>query len=55
MSDYISILPITDEQAKLGQEIVKALCGVGSFFKEVLGTTPVLKVGGQPHTRWTDI
>jgi hypothetical protein len=40
MSDDISVLPITDEQAKLGQEIVKALCGVGSFFKEALGSVP---------------
>lgn len=40
MADDISMLPITDEQAKLGQEIVGALRGVGSFFKEALGSLP---------------
>lgn len=40
MADEISVIPITDEQAKLGQEIVGALRGVGSFFKEALGSVP---------------
>jgi hypothetical protein len=40
MSDDISVLPITEEQAKLGQEIVGALRGVGSFLKEALGSVP---------------
>ncbi len=40
MADDISVIPITDEQAKLGQEIVGALRGVGSFFKEALGSLP---------------
>jgi len=40
MADEISVLPITEEQAKLGQEIVGALRGVGSFFKEALGSVP---------------
>lgn len=40
MADDIPVIPITDEQAKLGQEIVGALRGVGSFFKEALGSAP---------------
>jgi hypothetical protein len=40
MADDISVLPITEEQAKLGQEIVGALRGVGAFFKEALGSVP---------------
>ncbi len=40
MSDDGTIIPITDEQAKLGQEIVKALSGVGSFLAEALASTP---------------
>lgn len=40
MADDISVIPITDEQSKLGQEIVGALRGVGSFFKEALGSVP---------------
>lgn len=40
MADDISVIPISDEQAKLGQEIVGALRGVGSFFKEALGSVP---------------
>jgi hypothetical protein len=35
-----SLIPISDEQAKLGQEIVKALSGLGSFFEKALGSTP---------------
>jgi hypothetical protein len=35
-----SLIPITDEQAKLGQEAIKALRGVGSFFEKALGSTP---------------
>jgi hypothetical protein len=34
------LLPITDEQAKLGQEIVKAFRGLGSFLERALGSTP---------------
>jgi hypothetical protein len=34
------MIPITDEQAKLGQEIVKAFRGLGSFLKRALGSTP---------------
>lgn len=33
-------IPITDEQAKLGQEIVKAFGGLGSFLETALGSTP---------------
>lgn len=43
MSD--SLIPITDEQAKLGQEIVRALHGLGSFVKTALGSTPEDLVG----------
>jgi hypothetical protein len=35
-----SIIPISDEQAKLGQEIVKMLRGAGSFLDKALGSTP---------------
>ena len=34
------MLPITDEQAKLGQEIVKALRASGSYLAEILGDLP---------------
>jgi Abortive infection alpha len=40
-----SLIPITDEQAKLGQEILKALHGLGSFVKTALGSTPEDLVG----------
>ena len=39
------LIPITDEQAKLGQEIVKAFRGLGSFLERALGTTPEDLVG----------
>ena len=35
-----SIIPISDEQAKLGQEILKTLRGLGSFIEKALGSTP---------------
>lgn len=35
-----NLIPITDEQAKLGQEIVIAFRGLGSFLQEALGSTP---------------
>jgi hypothetical protein len=34
------MLPITDEQAKLGQEVVKALRGSGSYLADILGDLP---------------
>jgi hypothetical protein len=40
MSDDGSLVPISDEQAKLFQEAVKALEGLGGFLKEILGTVP---------------
>jgi hypothetical protein len=43
MSD--GLIPITDEQAKLGQEIVKAFRDLGSFFGKALGSTPEDVVG----------
>ncbi|MBC7996552.1 MAG: DUF4393 domain-containing protein [Leptolyngbya sp.] len=38
-------LPISDEQAKAVQEVAKLLSGVGSFFKEALGSVPQDLVG----------
>lgn len=38
-------MPITDEQAKLGQEALKALGAVGRFLREVIGTYPEDLVG----------
>jgi hypothetical protein len=40
-----SLIPISDEQAKLGQEILKAFRGLGSFFEKALGSTPEDLVG----------
>jgi hypothetical protein len=47
-----SVIPITDEQAKLGQEIMKlgqetlkTLRGLGSFLDKALGSTPEALVG----------
>lgn len=45
MSDGAEWLPISDEQAKLGQEVLKVMSGVGSFFKEALGGVPQDLVG----------
>jgi hypothetical protein len=39
------LIPITDEQAKLGQEIVKAFRGLGSFLDKALGSTPEDLIG----------
>jgi hypothetical protein len=35
-----NLIPISDEQAKLGQEILKTLRGAGSFLEKTLGSTP---------------
>jgi hypothetical protein len=40
-----SLIPISDEQAKLGQEIIKALRGLGSFVEKALGSTPEDLIG----------
>jgi hypothetical protein len=40
-----SLIPISDEQAKLGQEILKTFRGLGSFFEKALGSTPEDRVG----------
>jgi hypothetical protein len=45
MEEVGALLPITDEQAKLGQEILKTFGGIGSFFKEALGSVPTDLVG----------
>jgi hypothetical protein len=39
------LIPITDEQAKLGQEILKTFRGLGSFLERALGSTPEDLVG----------
>ena len=38
-------IPITDEQAKLGQEVVKAFSGLGTFLGDALGSTPKDLIG----------
>jgi hypothetical protein len=43
MSDRL--IPITDEQAKLGQEALKTLRGLGSFLEQALGSTPEDLIG----------
>src|SRR5664279_4274529 len=40
-----SLIPISDEQAKLGQEALKTLQSVGSFMKDALRTVPQDVVG----------
>jgi Abortive infection alpha len=40
-----SLIPISDEQARLGQEALKTLQGVGGFMKDALGTVPQDVVG----------
>src|SRR6266699_393351 len=40
-----SLIPISDEQAKLGQEGLKALRGLGAFFEKALGGVPEDLVG----------
>ena len=39
------LIPISDEQAKLGQEILKTLRGFGSFIRQALGSMPEDLVG----------
>jgi hypothetical protein len=34
------LIPISDEQAKAVQEIVKAFRGLGAFIEKALGSTP---------------
>ncbi|MCJ7654699.1 MAG: hypothetical protein MUO97_05260, partial [Dehalococcoidia bacterium] len=40
-----TLIPISDEQAKVGKEVVKALAGLGSFVERTLGTVPEDLVG----------
>jgi len=40
-----TLIPITEEQAKLGQELVKAFSGLGSFLADALGSTPKDLIG----------
>jgi hypothetical protein len=44
-SDDSALIPISDEQAKLGQEIIKAFSGLGSFFEKALGSVPEDLIG----------
>jgi hypothetical protein len=39
------LIPISDEQAKLGQEALKTLRGLGGFLKDTFGTLPEDVVG----------
>ncbi|MGO9534085.1 MAG: Abi-alpha family protein [Syntrophobacteraceae bacterium] len=45
MADDNSLIPISDEQAKLGQEALKLLQGLGSFFGKALGSVPEDLIG----------
>lgn len=45
MSDG-NLIPISDEQAKLGQELVKAVAGVGRYFAGILDDLPKDFLGG---------
>jgi hypothetical protein len=45
MTDPTSLIPISDEQAKLGQKAIEALQGLGGFLREVFGTIPEDLVG----------
>jgi hypothetical protein len=45
MTESTSIIPISDEQAKLGQKALDALQGVGRFLREIFGTVPEDLVG----------
>jgi Abortive infection alpha len=40
-----NLVPISDEQAKLGQEFIKAVSGLGGWFADILGDTPKDLVG----------
>jgi hypothetical protein len=40
-----NLVPISDEQAKLGQEALKTLQGLGGFLKDTFGTAPQDVVG----------
>jgi len=45
MPDDGTIIPISDEQAKLGQEIIKAFSGVAAFIEKALGSAPEDLIG----------
>jgi hypothetical protein len=44
MSDD-SLIPISDEQAKLGQDLVKAVRDASSYFTDILGDLPKDLIG----------
>ena len=45
MGDDGSLIPISDEQAKLGQDVVKAISGLGGWFADILGDAPKDLIG----------
>ena len=45
MTDPNSLIPISDEQAKLGQKALEVLQGLGGFLREIFGTVPEDLVG----------
>jgi hypothetical protein len=45
MTDPTSLVPISDEQAKLGQKALEVLQGLGGFLREIFGTVPEDLVG----------
>jgi abortive infection alpha-like protein len=45
MTDPTSLIPISDEQAKLGQKALEVLQGLGGFLREIFGTVPEDLVG----------
>jgi hypothetical protein len=40
-----SLIPISDEQAKLGQELVKAVSDAAGYFTSILGDIPQDLIG----------
>jgi hypothetical protein len=45
MTDPTSLIPISDEQAKLGRKALEVLQGLGGFLREMFGTVPEDLVG----------
>jgi Abortive infection alpha len=45
MTDPTSLVPISDEQAKLGQKALEVLQGLGGFLREIFATVPEDLVG----------
>jgi hypothetical protein len=45
MGDQVSIIPISDEQAKAFKAALEVLSGIGGYLKDTLGTVPEDLVG----------